>query len=62
MDEELRQALDATISDSVARFLYYDRKEDETLDGPKMDELMGDEDTVAWVIGRFAHHLLKGTP
>jgi hypothetical protein len=58
-DEE-RQLVDDTISDCVARFLYYDRKEDDELPVVRLCAITATDDGLAYVIGCFAQHLLAG--
>jgi hypothetical protein len=60
MTDDERKLLDGTISDAVANFLYYDRKEDEDLHLDRLGDLVADDDTRAWIVVRFVHHLMEG--
>lgn len=52
--------LKATISDVVADFIYYDRKEDEDLPRDAIEEMIERGDvTVEWIIEEFKTCLLK---
>lgn len=56
-----KEYVDAVISDMIADFLYYDRKEDDILPRGKIEEMVANgEFTVDEMIEMFREHLTKG--
>lgn len=63
MHEELadKEYVNDVVSDLISDFLYYDRKEDDTLPRGHIENMIKNgELTVDEIIGMFAEHLRKG--
>jgi len=57
----LKQTIINNIDDSIAKFLYYDRKEDEDLPVGAIEEAIKSGDiTYGEIVDRFKQQLLKG--
>ena len=57
----MKQTIINNIDDSIAKFLYYDRKEDEDLPVGAIEEAIKSGDiTYGEIVDRFKQQLLKG--
>ena len=57
----MKQTIIDNIDDSIAKFLYYDRKEDEDLPVGAIEEAIKSGDiTYCEIVDRFKQQLLKG--
>lgn len=59
--EDMKQTLFNLIDDTIAKLLYYDRKEDEDMPRGKIEEMIASgEVTVDEIVNRFKDQLVKG--